>query len=320
MNGTLRRKKKLKEKKKLVLFISFIVLAIAVGTFITIKFNDDSGKVYSKVEAVENGQGNNGDDQNNGTNDTSEEKLKDRYLSLEEDPNAEDAMEVFSNTEGILKGTKQYPIRTDGKKVVYLTFDDGPSTENTLEILDILDQNDIKGTFFVLGSSVDASEESKGILKEIAYNGHAIANHTYGHNYKFLYPNKKINAENFMGDIEKCNDSLRNVLGEDFKTRVIRFPGGYWSWNGRENVRPMIDAKGYAILDWNALNGDAEGHKKNSEQLLARTKESVEALGPNADSIVLLMHDTYGKSETVKALPKIISYFKEKGFEFKTIK
>ena len=73
-------------------------------------------------------------------NSTSTSKGQGLYLKLEDDPNAEDALEVFANLDGLLKGTKKYPVRTDGKKVVYLTFDDGPSTTNTPQVLDVLDK------------------------------------------------------------------------------------------------------------------------------------------------------------------------------------
>jgi len=243
------------------------------------------------------------------------------YLSLGEDPNAEDALQVNSDTEGLITKKINYPVRKDGKKVAYLTFDDGPSTINTPSVLDILKKQNIKATFFVLGREIDSGEDSKKILRRIVKEGHAIGNHSYGHNYNYLYPNRTINVNNFMADIEKTNETFRNVLGKDFSTRAIRFPGGYWSWEGRTGIRPIINEKGYGIIDWNAIDGDAESNlPKNSEQLLARTKQTVEDLGPNADSIVCLMHDTYGKEETVKALPKIIELFKEKGFEFKSIK
>lgn len=242
------------------------------------------------------------------------------YLPLEEDPNAEDAAIVSENTNALITGKKSYPVRTDGKKVVFLTFDDGPSTTNTPEVLKILDEYNIKGTFFVMGKSIEANDKAKEILKDIAKSGHAIANHTYSHDYKYLYPGRVINADNFMGDIEKNNEAIRNVLGKDFSTRVIRFPGGYWSWNGRQAVKDRMNASGYFNVDWDALNKDAEGPKKNAEQLVQETIKTVEALGPNADNVVLLMHDTYGKEETVKALPRIIEYFQGKGFEFKTIK
>ena len=158
-------------------------------------------------------------------------------------------------------------------------------------------------------------------MKRTIKEGNAIGNHTYSHNYSYLYPKRTINANNFMADIEKTNETFKKVLGKDFSTRAIRFPGGYWSWEGRGGIRPTLDEEGYGIIDWNALDGDAESKPpKNAEQLLARAKQTIEDLGPNADSIVFLMHDTYGKEETVKALPSIIELFKQKGFEFKSIK
>ena len=174
------------------------------------------------------------------------------YLPLAEDPNAEDALQVNANTEGLIKKTLNYPVRKDGKKVAYLTFDDGPSTSNTPAVLDILNNYGIKATFFVVGKEIDSGEDAKNVLKRTVKEGHAIGNHTYGHNYSYLYPNRIINVNNFMADIEKTDESLKNVLGKDFSTRVIRFPGGYWSWEGRTGIRPTLDEKGYGIIDWNA--------------------------------------------------------------------
>ena len=128
------------------------------------------------------------------------------YIKLEDDPNADDAVMVSENTKGLLNGTKNYPVRTDGKRVVYLTFDDGPSTTNTPQILDILDQYNVKATFFVLGKMLEAGNGEKDVLKDIAENGHAIANHTYGHDYAYLYPNGTMNVDNIVSDVEKNND------------------------------------------------------------------------------------------------------------------
>lgn len=129
-----------------------------------------------------------------------------------------------------------------------------------------------------------------------------------------------MNVNNIVSDLQKNENAMKEVLGKDFTTRVIRLPGGYWSWNGRTAMKEAMEQDGYYNVDWNALNKDAEGAKKNADQLLQCTKESVEALGPNADSVVLLMHDTYGKEETVKALPMIIEYLQSQGYEFRTIK
>ena len=311
------------KRRRIVTLCSLVLIIVVLGVVIfKVFFNNKDNKLSSKGpnETSTTTTTSNDTSTASETSSPSQSNNKNGYLSLEEDPNAEDALEVFANTEGLLKGTKTYPVRTDGKKVVYLTFDDGPSTTNTPNVLDTLDKYNVKATFFIVGKSLDEGTEAEELLKRIAKNGHAIGNHTYGHDYDYLYPGRTISPDNFMADITKCNDRMKEVLGEDFNTRVIRFPGGYWSWNGRSGIRPIIDEKGYAIIDWNTLNEDAQGAKKDAAGLVECLKKNSDALGPNADSVVVLMHDTYGKEETVKALPEIIQYFKDKGFEFKTIK
>lgn len=307
------------KKNAIILIICILIISVVV---VGIKFIPKQDKENVQVTTNPDEEINSGDKEAIGNYQELESNILDNsgYLSLEEDPNADDAAMVAENTKGLLNGTKQYPVRTDGKKVVYLTFDDGPSTTNTPQVLDILDNYNVKATFFVLGSSIDKSEGAKDILKETVNRGHAIANHTYGHDYSYLYPNRVMNVDNIISDLEKSQNSMKSVLGKDFSTRVIRFPGGYWSWEGRSSMKEVMDQNGYYNVDWNALNKDAEGKKKNADELVQCVKESVEVLGPNADSVVLLMHDTYGKEETVKALPGIIEYLQSKGFEFRTIK
>lgn len=242
------------------------------------------------------------------------------YLQLEDDPNAEDAFIISEDTNDLIKGCKHFPIRNDKKKVVYLTFDDGPSTTNTPNILKILDKYNIKATFFVVGCALEDNDTAKDLLKEIAKSGHSIGNHTYSHNYHYLYPGRTINTQNVINDLNKNLKLMQDILGKDFYTRIVRLPGGYRSWNGKKAFKNKLNELGIVSIDWNALNGDAEGKNKNPQELLAYLKNSVKKLGKDADSIVVLMHDTYGKSETVKALPKIIEYFRDNNFEFKTIK
>lgn len=308
-----------KRKSILVLAVTMIIAIGGIAIYSGISLNSKNEQAL----AENNDDKENIDNKNNSDeNDKEGSKLDNSgYLTLENDPNADDAAVVAEKTRGLIKGELQYPVRDDGKKVVYLTFDDGPSTTNTPKVLDILDEYGVKGTFFVTGKSIDASSQTGDILKRVASSGHAIANHSYSHDYTSLYPNRVINVDNFMNEYNKTNQLLKEKLGEDFSNRVVRFPGGYWSWNGRESIRPVLDEEGIEIVDWDALNGDAaNGGNKSKGQLVAETKDSVEKLGDKADSVVFLMHDTYGKETTAQALPEIIEYFKSKGYEFRTIK
>ena len=323
------RYRKQKKKKNIIILITcaLIISSAVIGTKLVLKQNKGNVQVTTKPNEETNSQDkevvdNFEDKEVTGNSEELESNIVDNsgYLSFEEDPNADDAAMVAENTKGLLNGTKNYPVRTDGKRVVYLTFDDGPSTTNTPQILDILDQYNVKATFFVLGKMLEAGNGEKDVLKDIAENGHAIANHTYGHDYAYLYPNGTMNVDNIVSDVEKNNDIMKEILGDDFSTRVIRFPGGYWSWEGRTPMRDKMIETGYCNIDWNALNEDAQGAVKTADELVQKTKENIERLGPDADSVVLLMHDTYGKEETVKALPQIIEYLQDKGFEFRTIK
>ncbi|MDK0759866.1 polysaccharide deacetylase family protein [Clostridium perfringens] len=172
-----------------------------------------------QVEATENKEAVEAKDTTDEKNTEGKDKAKTNeleYLPFDKDPNAEDGKVVSEYTNGLLKGTLQYPVRKDGKKIAYLTFDDGPSTTNTPEVLKILDKYNIKGTFFVTGNSISAGDKSKELLKQIVKNGHAIGNHTYSHDYKYLYPNRKMNVNNIMSDINKNENLMKEVLGEDF--------------------------------------------------------------------------------------------------------
>lgn len=310
------KKKKLLKKQKIILFSFIALLIICIPLFISIIYKPNNATI-AKAENKENRPNIN----NSSTTETKEPKLDNSgYLSLKDDPNADDASIVSENVNGLITGTKKYPVRTDGKKVVYLTFDDGPSTTNTPNVLEILDKYNIKGTFFVIGTSLDANDKAKDILKEIAKNGHAIANHTYSHNYTYLYPNRTMNVNNIINDLNKNSELMKSILGKDFSTRTIRLPGGYWSWNGKQAFKNKIGELGLQNIDWDTLNGDAEGKKKNSQELFNFLEKNVNNLGAKADSIVVLMHDTYGKAETVKSLPQIIEFLKSKGFEFRTMK
>ena len=235
-----RHKRQKMNRNAIILGICFLIVgSVVIGVKFISKHNKGNVQITTKPNKEINSDDKEvvSNNENKEVTDNSEEVESNivdntNYLELKDDINADDAVMVAENTKGLLNGTKQYPVRTDGKKVVYLTFDDGPSTTNTPEILNVLDRYNVKATFFTLGKSIEANEEAKNILKDTAKRGHAIANHSYSHDYSYLYPNRTMNVDNIVSDIEKSNSIMREVLGESFSTRVIRFPGGYWSWEG----------------------------------------------------------------------------------------
>ena len=249
-------------------------------------------------------------------------------ITAAEEKEPEQEKEVFyvgTNEEGqkytydakkVAQKLESYDYSNDGKKIVFLTFDDGTSKTNTPEVLRILRENNVKATFFLTGSNIDnGGQTARDLIKQEFEEGHAIANHSYSHDIKTLYPGRSLDLEAFKADFEKNDKLLKEVLGENFSTRVIRCPGGYMSWKDMQPLDKYLEENNMVSIDWNALNADAEGRKKNADELAQYSIKTSEG----KEMVVLLMHDTYGKEETVKALPQIIKYFKDNGYEFKTL-
>ena len=209
-----------------------------------------------------------------------------------------------------------YDYSNDGKKMVFLTFDDGSSTTVTPQILETLKENDVRATFFVTGENIErGGKKAEDLIKQSFEYGNAIANHSWTHDYHTLYPNRTLDLDSFLADFKKTDDLLKKILGPYFSTRVISCPGGHMSWKGMEPLDEYLNKNNMASIDWNALNKDAEGRKKNADELVQNAINTSQG----KDIVVLLMHDTYGKEETAKALPRIIQYFKDNGYEFKTL-
>lgn len=309
------KKLRKKRRKKLILF-SFILIVSTLSIGLLLRDKDVNVKAEYLTNNIEQ---NNKENVNNKELDDNisyeteikEEKDNSGYLDLEEDENADDASKVLPETM-----YKWDFYREDNRKVAYLTFDDGPSSKSTNKILDILERNNIKATFFILGSSIDSNNNAKETLKRIAREGHAIGSHGYSHKYSILYPNNRVNIKAFIDDFKKNDDLLKSILGKDFKTRLIRLPGGHASWNGTEELDKILEEKGIYQVDWNVLNGDAEGNNYTKEYLFERLKET---LGEQ-ETAIILMHDTDAKKSTVEYLQDAIDYLKEQGFEFRTLK
>ncbi|WP_312814282.1 polysaccharide deacetylase family protein [Sedimentibacter sp.] len=191
-------------------------------------------------------------------------------------------------------------------KVAFLTFDDGPSNNVTPLVLETLERYNIYATFFVLGKMC---EKNGYMLKEIKDRGHAIGVHSYTHETdKFLK-----DKDSFIGEIKMSEDAIKKWLGDDFSTRLFRFPGGGFEPHKKKYMNDLHDL-GYVSVDWNALTGDSEYVNPKAEILMERLKATI----INKDRIIVLMHDT--KQVSAEILPDIIEHLKTEGYEFAVLK
>lgn len=194
------------------------------------------------------------------------------------------------------------------EKIAYLTFDDGPSLV-TPKILDILNKENVKASFFVIGKSVEAHPE---IVKRAYEEGHYIANHTYSHNNSILYKSSK----NFIDEINKTDLAISNAIGvEGYSSLIFRFPNGFMSpqyKTKKKEMAKLLSQMNYAYIDWNCLNNDSI-KKYTSSQLLNNLKQS----SKNKGTLVILMHDTKDVSNSSLALADSIQYLKSQGYSFR---
>lgn len=196
-------------------------------------------------------------------------------------------------------------------KRVFLTFDDGPSKSVTIPILDILKQNNVKATFFVLGSNAERYPE---IVKRAYQEGHYIANHSFTHVYSNIYSSPQA----VLDEYNRTEIAIKNAIGDQtYNSRVFRFPGGT-SGGKYANIKAeavnLLNQNNVAHLDWNALTADAAGLDNVNDMM-----NYVETTMGNKNSVVILMHDIGTKKSTYELLPQLIQVLKEKGYVFENI-
>lgn len=318
----MRRKKNSKRKLELtkmklfllclVVFIMFIGIGRSIGEKLTSKATNGEEKLAENEEKLKL--------ERKGKTEKEKEIKNNSEKEIKKEKHNEEKEETKKDTEVVEKDVQAKEIKeeekpidqekepsNDNKKVAYLTFDDGPSVVVTPQILDILDNCNVKATFFVIGS---LAEQNSDLIKREYNSGHAIGNHTYSHNYKYIYGS----VNNLLSDIDKCENVLKGILGDDFHSAAFRFPGGSFG-EKKQPFKDVLKNKGIGYVDWNALNGDAEGHNIPKDRLVQRLVQTTQ--GKN--KVVILMHDAGAKKTTAQALPDIINYLKNQGYEFETI-
>lgn len=193
-----------------------------------------------------------------------------------------------------------YKANTD-KKIIALTFDDGPDDKFTPQILDVLKKHNVKATFFLLGTRV---HKYPNIAKQILRDGHTIGNHTYWHPEL-----TKTNIQNMVWEIEQNEKELQNVL--KIKTNLFRAPYGALT----ERHVQKLSELGYRVIGWSI---DTEDWRNLPASEIKQ--KIINQLHPGA---IVLMHSaghwTQDLSGTVEALDEIIPLLKKKGYMFVTI-
>ncbi len=209
----------------------------------------------------------------------------------------------LGNTTKVIRTVYVYEKNPDipiGDKVIYLTFDDGPSNY-TGQLLDVLKKYNVKATFFVTGKGSDQ------FIKRAYEEGHSIGLHTYTHQYNTVY--KSVDA--YFDDLNKVSDRVKRITGVESK--LIRFPGGSSNTVSKFNPSIMttlareVELRGYKYFDWNVASGDTG--TTNTDKIVNNVIKSLRK-GNN----VVLQHDT--KKYSVEAVSQIIEYGLANGYVF----
>ncbi len=183
-------------------------------------------------------------------------------------------------------------INRGEKKGIALTFDDGPDPKFTPEILKILDDHRIVGTFFVIGKKVESYPE---ILKEIEKRGHIIGNHSFSHSPTIPFFSKtKLEA-----DITHCTNIIKTLTGRH--TKLFRPPFGVTN----PRYAKVMKSLDLLSIGWNVRSFDTI--LKDPKQLFSRIKNRLK------DGSILLFHDT--QEVTLQTLPKMIRYCEQEGIK-----
>ncbi|MCM1194078.1 MAG: N-acetylmuramoyl-L-alanine amidase [Butyrivibrio sp.] len=199
---------------------------------------------------------------------------------------------------GIAQGVNYY----FHPKTMYLTFDDGPSQDNTTAVLDILKEHNIKATFFVVGENVRKHPE---VARRIVEEGHTIGIHCNKHEYDVIYAS----VDSYLEDFQEAYDAVYEVTGVEVK--LFRFPGGSinsYNEDVYEEIIEEMTERGFIYFDWNGCLEDAVA-KTTPEQLVENARKST--LGRK--KVVMLAHDIV--YNTTLCLEELIDSFPEYRFE-----
>lgn len=205
----------------------------------------------------------------------------------------------------VMKGCLGIGRLKTARKVVAITFDDGPHKIYTREILEILKQNNIRATFFVVGKNVQ-SKECSDVIKTAYANGNVISNHTYAHASLAKLARRSANDE-IEAELVRTNKIVFGLINKE--PALFRFPYGDCSPKSAKVVSDL----GFTAVAWSDMTNDYDSYM-TAEKI---ANDIIRYVHPGA---IIGLHDGVNNSErTVKALPIIINTLRNEGYEFLTI-
>ena len=208
---------------------------------------------------------------------------------------------IIAIVAGIAPQKTTLTFADSSEKIIYLTFDDGPSDRVTPKILDVLKEENVKATFFIVGKN---AVRRKNILRRAVREGHTLGVHSYSHVYNEIYSS----VQSLLEDIDKCNEIIKEITGAP--ASVYRFPGG--SFFLSDPLKQAVIDRGMTYVDWNASLNDAELQDPTPDTLY----DTAVATAANRNKVIMLAHDTTDKTATAEALKNVILYFKQQGYKF----
>ena len=280
MEESATRRKRINRLKKMILggVMMAVLIPVTASIILSVRVYQLSGRIRQQEAVIQELE-----DEN--------KNLAGAFFAETIEESEREALQEEQDTETPAAGEEE-----ENRKKIYLTFDDGPSS-NTDEILDILKAYDVKATFFVVGKTDEASRKA---YRRIVEEGHTLGMHSYSHSYEDIYDSE----EDFQDDMKKLQEYLYELTG--VWPRFYRFPGGSSNTVSNIDMQKLADwltDQGVTYFDWNVASGDAVSRELPAETLLANCLAGIR----NQQSCVVLMHDAANKDTTVEALPEIIS-------------
>lgn len=241
------------------------------------------------------------------------EKAREEALALKYTGTKREFIDYAYDAQVVSEMLMSKKYNTD-EKMVFFTFDNITSSDVADTITQMFNEFNAKGTFFYSGKQLENIKSTAGPVVEKLYNeGNSIGNRSYSDSYKTLFPGGKINTENFMEEYAKTDKVLQDMLGESFKTRAYRCPGGSMSWRGVNDFsKENSEKESFAIIDWNVAP-QASSSKDGTSIAESAIKSS------EGKDVVVLLVPKLNEEKMGEFLQKTLTWYDANGYTFKSL-